>query len=117
MARDLVSKPVNKGAAKFIYREFYDVPRILILWHRQMQLLLESSFDDGIDNYASTYEVFLLPNIEESELKGSWEDLSTRATAHLGQIPVQDLTFDSTLRLKVNTAPIDQLIDKWHADS
>jgi hypothetical protein len=110
------TKSMNK-TARFIYREFYDVPRMLILLHRQMQLLLESRFDDGIDDYASAYDVFLLPNVEESELKGSWEELSRRATAHLGQIPVQDLTFDSTFRLEVETTPIDQLIDEWHTHS
>jgi len=95
---------------KFIYREFHDVPRMLILRHRDRQLLLESRFDDIADEYESIYRVFVLPNIPDQDLRGSWEGLSKKATAYLGELPVSNVVLDHTLRQEIDTTVLDGLL-------
>jgi hypothetical protein len=94
----------------FIYREFYDVPRMIILWRGNLRILLESAFDTEADEYSDTYKVFVLPNISEEDLKGSWEALASTATALLGEIPVNDLDFDPSRRKEINPVSIDNLL-------
>ncbi len=55
----------------FNYREFYDVPHMIVLRRGESQILLESAFDEEIDDYSKSYKVFLLPDISEDELQRS----------------------------------------------
>jgi hypothetical protein len=96
----------------FIYREFYDVPRMIILRRRHAQILLESTFDRATEEYASVYNVFQLPDISEDQLQGSWEHLSSKATKLLGQIPVVNVEFDATKRKQLNADFIDDLLSQ-----
>jgi len=83
---------------------------MLILRHRGMQLLLESVFDQVRDEYSSTYRVFVLPDIPDAELKGSWENLSSKALKCLGEVAVKDVTFDATRRQQIDTAVLDEMV-------
>lgn len=98
------------GNIPFIYREFYDVPRIIILRRGNLQILLESAFDAEADEYSDNYKVFVLPNISDEDLKGSWETLASRATGLLGEIRVSDLDFDPSRRNDINPVLIDNLL-------
>ena len=42
----------------FQYREFHDVPRSLVVRLPDSVLLLESSFDEGRDDYSDEYELY-----------------------------------------------------------
>lgn len=94
----------------FIYREFYDVPRMIILSRGNLRILLESAFDTEADEYSDTYKVFVLPNISEEDLRGSWEALASTATGLLGEISVNDLDFDTSRRKEINPILIDNLL-------
>lgn len=96
--------------AKINYRDFYDVPRIFIVHHRGMQLLFESSFDDAMDEYSDTYKVFLLPNISNDELHGSWISLPAKAIKCLGEVLIKEVAFDPSLRLEIEVGIIDRLL-------
>lgn len=98
------------GKVSFVYREFYDVPRLLILRYGNLQLLLESTFDSANDDYSTTYRVFALPDISENDLLGSWDRFSEKARRFLGEIPVRDLQFDPTTRQEVDTDALDRLM-------
>ena len=94
----------------FIYREFYDVPRMLVVRHRGLVLLLESRFDTQADDYSDRYDVFVLSGISEDELRGSWEDLASKATRFLGRVLVRDVEFDPTFRNELDSGLIDGLL-------
>ena len=96
--------------APFVYREFYDVPRFLIVTHRGQQFLFESAFDDDLDEYPDVYQVFLLRDVPEDELKGSWVYLSDKAQIRLGIVPVKDVVFDETGRREIETGVLERLL-------
>lgn len=96
--------------APFIYREFYDVPRFLVVTHCGQQFLFESAFDDDLDEYPDVYQVFLLRDVPDDELKGSWVHLSEKAQTRLGLVPVRDVVFDETGRRKIETNVLERLL-------
>ena len=98
------------STAPFVYREVYDVPRFLVVTHRGQQFLFESAFDEELDEYPAVYQVFLLRDVAEDELKGSWVHLSEKAQARLGAVPVQDVVFDETGRREIETGVLEGLL-------
>jgi hypothetical protein len=94
----------------FSYREFYDVPRVLVLHHRGLQLLLDCRFDEGRDEYSPNYLVYVLPAEVNVDATKSWDRLFEIATRFVGEIPVEQLVFDTTKRSSVDTDPIDRLL-------
>jgi hypothetical protein len=86
----------------FIYREFYDVPRTIVAADDQHTYLFDCPFDEVLDNYSPNYDVYLMPQLTNADLNGSWELLSQRAVGQLGQIPVGALRFDTTRRHEVD---------------
>ena len=43
------------------YRDFYDLPRAVVVEFRDEMYLFDCLFDREIDEYESTYTVYLLP--------------------------------------------------------
>ena len=96
--------------ARISYREFYDVPRMVILTHRGIKLLLDCKFDESLDEYPSAYRVYILPEgLDEMSLV-SWNTLPQRATTYVGDIPIADITFDPSKRAEIDTDVIDSLL-------
>ncbi len=92
----------------FIYREFYDVPRSIIVELPDGLLLLESRFLDDVGEYADSYEAFLLPR--DLDLDASWTGLSGLAIRALGSIPVERVEFDETRRKTINLASLKPVL-------
>ena len=92
----------------FEYREFFDVPRSIVLAHGCGLVLLESAFSDDVSDYSDDYELYLLPR--DIDLTGSWSDLSSAAIRRLGAIPVSRVQFDPTRRSKLNIASLRPLL-------
>lgn len=97
----------------FIYRDFYDVPRMIVVHHRGLLILLESRFDVQADDYSASYKVFVLAGMSQDELEGSWEHLSLKATKFLGEVLVRDVEFDSTFRKEIDAGLIDRLLGEF----
>jgi hypothetical protein len=96
---------------KFTYREFYDLPRMVIFNHRGLKLLLDCKFDDALDEYPSAYKVYILPpEINEGD-EISWESMPSKAVKYVGEIPVNHIVFDETKRKDLETRIIDSLIN------
>lgn len=91
------------------YRDFYDVPRIFIVNHRGTLYLFDCPFNQDLDEYPDIYRVFVLPAESCSDLSGSWDDLASRATAYLGEVPVKSVQFDSTRRREIEIDVIAEL--------
>lgn len=91
------------------YRDFYDVPRIFLVNHRGTLYLFDCPFHQELDEYPDIYKVFVLPSDAGSDLSGSWDDLASRATAYVGEVPVRSVQFDSTRRREIDANVIDEL--------
>lgn len=91
------------------YRDFHDVPRLFLVRCGDKCLFFECSFDDGTDDYGDKYAVFVMPDLDRDVRFGSWADLSCRAVAHPGDVPIASVRFDETRRRMVDLDLIDGL--------
>ena len=78
-----------------IYRDFWDVPRNFIFRIGSNSYYFLCRFDEDKDDYNDTYDVFLIPNIPDKELKNSWERLEDKALKHLGYVLVKEVGFNN----------------------
>src|SRR5262249_17424449 len=92
------------------YREFWDVPRIFLFPYRGQSALFACPFDERTEDFPNVYTVYLLPQLPEEDLTGSWDGLPGKATVCLGEVPVDQVRFDPTRRQEVDTRVIDELI-------
>jgi len=92
----------------FEYREFFDVPRTIVLSLEDRLVLLESAFSDEVSDYSDDYQLYLLPR--DVDLSGSWTDLSAAAIRRLGAIPVSHVQFDPTRKRLLNIASLRALL-------
>lgn len=84
------------------YRDFYDVPRLVVFERNDELFLLDSAFDDEADEYSETFTVYRLPAAARALLDAdSWANLSGMGEA-IGQIDVDAVEFDPTRRSGVS---------------
>src|SRR5580698_10007434 len=94
----------------FRYIEFYDVPRCIVVRHREKLLLLQSAFDEDLDEYPSSYSVYILPeSVEDAVKSSSWEFLANTQAACIGTIRIDAVEFDPSKRRELNSSCLDQL--------
>lgn len=85
------------------YRDFYDLPRAIVVEFQGTMYLLDCLFDIELDDYESTYKVYRVP--EDLRLRIdriSWTDLGHRSEL-VGQIAATDIEFDATKRRAVQS--------------
>jgi hypothetical protein len=92
------------------YRGLHDVPRIMLVDHKNKLFLLSCPFNEELDEYPDTYKVYLLPPLTDQELGGNWEELYLKATQYLGEVPVGDVQFDPSRRHGIDAAVLDTLL-------
>jgi hypothetical protein len=94
----------------FRYVEFYDVPRSIAVHYRGRLLLLQSAFDEQLDDYPGTYSVYALPESSEDSLnEGSWGFLERTPMICIGQIQVNSVEFDPSKRKELDPSCLDGL--------
>jgi len=97
----------------FRYGGFYDVPRCLSLRYRGRWFLLQSAFDEGIDEYPADYSVYIVPeSADDSQLVCSPEFLSNTPMACIGQIPIDRVIFDPSKRKELDASILDSFIEE-----
>src|SRR5215468_8017583 len=94
---------------KIIYSGFYDFPLAFVASYENVQYLFYREWDDELDDYEDEYEVFILPNLSEDEIRKGWA-LAREKGKPFGKIPVKQVVFDSTHRLTVDTVTFDRII-------
>jgi hypothetical protein len=92
----------------FVYRDFYDFPRLVVFQHEGRCILLESVFDAALDDYTPDYTVFQLDVREPGSLPKSWVGIAEGAT-RLGRIPISKVLFDRSRRRLVDPAMLLRL--------
>jgi hypothetical protein len=85
------------------YMGFWDVPLNFLVAHDGQSILFDCPFDEDIEDYAETYQVYLMPEISVEELPKDWTTLPSRAIRRLGEVPVASVQFDPTKRRQINT--------------
>ena len=94
----------------FRYSGFWDVPRYILLKYREAWLFLYCGFDDDLDDYSESYEVYRLPpSIEPRLEKESWAFVYEMMGDCIGKIKVQDIRFDETKRKMLDPMCFDSL--------
>jgi hypothetical protein len=96
---------------KIIYGGFWDFPLAFAASYENVQYLFYREWDDELDDYEDEYDVFILPNLSEDEIKRNWA-LALEKAKPFGKIPVKQVVFDSTHRLIVDTVTFDRIITR-----
>lgn len=91
------------------YREFWDVPRIFFTEENSQLYLFDCRFDEEVEDYPDEYRVYLMPQLSEADLAGSWAEVHRMATRELGTVPVDHVTFDPTRRKQIDASVLDGL--------
>jgi hypothetical protein len=97
------------------YRDYWDVPRIFLTRFQDKLYLFDCAFDDVTEDFPNTYQVYRMPELEPEVLSGSWYGLDTKATAYLGEVPIDCVRFDATRRKEIDTAVLEELTAKAKA--
>ena len=93
------------------YRDFWDVPRIFLASFGHSLFLFDCKFSKESEDFNTEYEVFLMPELSENDLVGSWEGLANKALKFLGAIPVDAINFDETRRGSIKSEVISTLLN------
>jgi hypothetical protein len=87
---------------------FWDVPRCISLRYRGRRFVLQSRFDDELDEYPSTYSIYVVPtSVDDSQPVCTPEFLSSTQMACIGKISIDQVTFDSSKREELDASVLD----------
>jgi hypothetical protein len=92
------------------YRDFRDVPRMMVCTDAHGTYLFWSRFNDEKNDYSDYYETYRIRPLSDSEACASWFGLETRALERLPDIPVGDFPFDVARRRFLPYDPIAPLL-------
>ena len=100
----------------FQYREFWDQPRIIYIPSQgeDPAYLLACHFDDSADAYPEHYQVYLMPQLPESDLSGSWDSIEKLAIDVLGKVRISRSAFDPSLRTQIDMDILKPLMVSPH---
>ena len=97
----------------FLFRGFWDVPRFIAVRYRGKLLLLQSAFDDDLDEYPDTYSVYILhESVEDSLQMSSWMFLDDCEKKGIGEIRVDSVKFDESRRVSLDPSCLDELLSR-----
>lgn len=93
------------------YREFYDVPRAIVVEFDKQLYFLDCKFDNDADDYSQYYDVFNLVGVELADLDDlDWSTLPERGDK-IGQMAVANVRFDESRRKYIDGSELKQVID------
>jgi hypothetical protein len=95
----------------FEYAGFYDVPRCILISYRERRFLLESSFNEDLDDYETSYSVYSVPELAPDSLRDNTGNFfSTPSMLCVGHIRVEDVLFDPSKRKLLDASILDSLV-------
>lgn len=100
---------MSNGWLAIDYREFYDVPRLIVVEYGGELFVFDALFDDHADEYADEFTVRRLPKSARSLVNdSSWVPL-VGIGEFVGTVPVQDVEFDPTRRSAIRSKVFETL--------
>lgn len=97
---------------EFEFRDFWEVPRLIVCTVHGIELLLDSEFDETSDSYAPEYKVYQMPPELPPDQAASWANPDAPKPVYLGSIPISDLEFDPSLREQLESQPLIDLLER-----
>jgi hypothetical protein len=94
------------------YRDFYDVPRMIVARCDLGTFLFFSRFDDVADDYSDNYELYLMPTLSAADLAGSWVGLEARALKRLPDLGIRQFPFDVARREFLEYDSLNSLLQR-----
>ena len=91
------------------YYGFWDQPRTFHTLGGEQAILFDCQFDESLDDYPSTYNVYGIPHSELSDLQMLLSQLSTSSPYFLGTLALPQSAFDETLRKQIDLAILSEL--------
>lgn len=91
------------------YRDFWDFPRIFLVSFNDSLFLFDCKFNEKIEDFEEKYQVFIMPELTESEINGSWYELSNKAVKYLGEVLINNIQFDKTRKQFINGNVLTEL--------
>ena len=101
---------IGQMVTRIDYRGFWDVPREFVTRHNGLTFFFDCPFNSQLDEFPDEYCVYLMPELTEHELQGSWRDLPAMSKRSLGTVPLDQVRFDSTCRRTIETGVLDRLM-------
>lgn len=98
------------------YRDFYDVPRMVLVQFNGKTYLFDCPFDEREDEYSTHYSIFLMPPLAAADFKGDWRQLPTMAVQLMGKVLISDVKFDASKRNAICTDVLGRLLEKSGGD-
>ena len=95
--------PFNEWLAIVTYRDFYDVPRLILATDERARLwIFESKFDDELDDYSSDYVIYFAGWEDEAAQSAfaRYADTGVPPDGGASNVPVKLVEFDQTRRHK-----------------
>jgi hypothetical protein len=92
------------------YRDFWDVPRIFLVEFENLLLLFDCKFDEDKEDYRNNYEIFLMPDLSDNQLIGSWNELYKKSLKRIGEVFVSEVEFDETRRSYIDSEILFNLL-------
>lgn len=94
------------------YRDFWDVPRIFLVRHRDRLFLFDCPFDEKTEDFPNVYHIYAMPELTEAVWNASWESLAAKAVELLAVVPITQVVFDPSKRQSVQTDLLDDLLSR-----
>ena len=82
---------------QFRYCDFYDVPRLIAFEWRGSFFVIQSAFDEALDEYPDEYKVYAAPEGINS-IDDSFHAIEKGTLRYLGKVPINAIGFDPTKR-------------------
>lgn len=93
----------------FRYRDFYDVPRAILVEYAGTLYFFDCPFSDELDDYEDAFSVYKLSEELQGNLNSvSWETLPG-SSSYVGSVPVDAVEFDSTKRHSIDARVFERL--------
>ena len=84
------------------YRDFYDIPRAVVVEYERTLYFLDCPFHPDLDDYDEYYTIYLIPDdLREAVDSMSWTDLGHRSQ-RIGTIRTSLIEFDDTKRQAIS---------------
>jgi hypothetical protein len=96
----------------FEYRDFWEVPRLIVCTVGAIEILLDSEFDETTNEYASHYKVYAMPPELDPNTPDASEELLSAEAEYLGSIPVDAIEFDPSKKIEMDAAPLLGLLQR-----
>lgn len=92
------------------YWGMYDVPLVFVASYKGYVLLFDRPWDELMDDYSDSYNVYLLPELPNFKLEQSWMELVSPAIMRLADVPICEVQLDETRRRNIDSAILDRLL-------